>query len=251
MIDGEYIPLREVSGGEVGGEYTDEAYVRGHVDDETFRAVVTAERLGYDEDYEYDYERSIHGYARWEFAGQDGDGSPSRTLQWYPKPGRGCFKVTMAMQSSHVREAERVRQQEAQDRAFLLARYVGVEIVKANGYGRHYELRVPGLAHTITMAWQTSGPAKGELHGWAHGDDVDAWDAFRQRCSDLARISEPERARVARAVISGAFVFDYVREYGPAWYGDDRGIAGVVRHYAPGLGDVLTRVGFMPQTEAS
>jgi hypothetical protein len=91
---GEAILLHECE----GGRYDDEAYVRGHVDDATFRAAIVAT---YDEDDDTpEYGPIRHAWARWEFSGQDENGNPWRTLAEHRTPGPGKFAVTAATLAS-------------------------------------------------------------------------------------------------------------------------------------------------------
>jgi hypothetical protein len=192
---GEAIELFETDS---GGVYTDEYVVRGHVDRKEFVEAIALWLNQYRDDDVTDDEigPTRHRYARWCFQGDDAQ----QTLQTYSEPARGRFRVTTAYPQSAIDEQARIRLQGEADHAFLAARYPGIEVVESNAYGRHYKLRVPGLAHSVTMTWFGGRTGKmGELRGWAHGDDVAAWDAFRERCR--ATLTDDRAAAEADAAV--------------------------------------------------
>ena len=180
---GEAIELFETDSGDV---YTDEYVVRGHVDRKEFVEAIALWINGYrDEDVTDDeIGPTHHAYARWCFHGDD----TKHSIQTYREPARGRFKVTTAYPQSAIDHQYRIRLQGEADHAFLTARYPGAEIVESNAYGRHYKLRVPGLVHPVTMTWYDGRSRKmSELRGWAHGDDVPAWEAY---CAPLRILRE-------------------------------------------------------------
>jgi hypothetical protein len=170
---GEAIVLVEVD--DYGGRFEADAYVRGHVDDATFRAAIAAT---YDEDEDVpEYGPVRHVWARWEFCGGTDDyGTHRRTLAEHRKPGRGLFAVTAATDASIFRRREQDRQQEESDVGELLALYPGCEATYRNGYGRNYTLRTPGEnGISVRFDWC---PLRCRWRAWARGMDVPAWDVY-------------------------------------------------------------------------
>jgi hypothetical protein len=166
---GDVIMLRD---SDDGGRYETDAYVRGHVDDATFRAAVAAT---YDEDEDApEYGPIRHVWARWEFNGGDDYGTPTRGLTEYRQPGRGRFAVTAATDAGILRRQEATRRQQESDVSELTNLYPGVEVVHANGYGRDYRLRIPGGAE-VNLRWNA---VECKWYGWARGIDVPAWEAY-------------------------------------------------------------------------
>jgi len=167
---GEAIVLVEVD--DYGGRFEADAYVRGHVDDATFRAAIAA-TYAEDEDVP-EYGPTRHMWARWEFSGHDDYGAPTRTLVEHKDRKRGMFAVTAATDASLIRRREATKRQEDSDVGELMARYPGCEVVSANGYGRDYRLRTPSGA-VVNLQWK---PVECKWVGWARAMDVPAWDAY-------------------------------------------------------------------------
>jgi len=195
--DGEPIELFDLNG---GGRYDEEAYVRGHVDDVTFREAVAEMYVEEDDDDDAapEYGPIRHVYARWEFTGQDDLGNPRRGLTELRNPARGAFRVTAATLASTLRRNVETKAQGDRDVAELLARYPGVEIVKRNDYGRDYSMKVPGLIETVHAGWadwrdwkeRRGTSEKIELHLWAQRQDAEAWERYRETVRETRRVTE-------------------------------------------------------------
>ena len=187
---GEHIGLYE---GNDGGEYTDEFYVRGHVDEPTFRAAVA----GWLDDETPETGPIRHVWARWEFSGRSEYGSAYRTLAEHKTPARGCFPVTAATDAGRLRRAAGIRAQEDRDAAELLARYPGATVTSRNGYGRDYQIVVPGCVVSVRVGWRDwrpyherrGKPERVTLAVWPTGRDVAAWEAFLATCPDYEEVT--------------------------------------------------------------
>lgn len=195
--DGEFIELID----EGGGRCLDEFFVRGHVSQEDFDAVL---RTWWD-DYEGDDEPVPatdpirHIWARWSREGSP-DGDLPTVLRTYRESGPGRFKVTAAEDASVAgrhRAAERI---EAEARAEVLRRWPQAMVTWASSSGDEgrasVTFRAPGVPGDVR--WDMHDP--GEV--WVRLCDEDAWRAFERDCrKDDGRAPPAATAAPGRATV--------------------------------------------------